>query len=270
MSGGGAVVLPESAAAERLRVRGGPEQIAGILRAEIVRGDIMSGAMLPPVTELMERFAVSRPTLGAAFRILEADGLVTVLPGRNGGPQARLPDLVVASRHIGLYLQVQETSVEDLLEAQAESEPICARYLAKRCSVAGLSELRRCVDDQRAMVAAGIRTGADFAKWVSCVAEFHALLCSNCGNKTLAAQAGALRDVLDAHRRIGIREHTRPGVDLPLDFIDQALGYHDRLTELVSARDGEGAERHWREYLEFVTTEEGRSRDISVTISLFE
>lgn len=39
---------------------------------------------------------------------------------------------------------------------------------------------------------------------------------------------------------------------------------------MVSARDGEETERHWREYLEFVTTAEARGRGISVTVSLFD
>ena len=89
MNGKGAVVWPGSAAAERLRVRVVPEQIAGILRAEIVRGDIMPGAMLLPATR--GRWLGDRIT------------------GPQWWPRARLPDLVVASRHIGLYLQVPET-----------------------------------------------------------------------------------------------------------------------------------------------------------------
>lgn len=78
------------------------EQIANELRGRIVRGEITPGEMLPPVKILTEEFGVSRPTLGGAFRILESEGLLTVLPGAHGGPQAQMPDLSVTARNIGL------------------------------------------------------------------------------------------------------------------------------------------------------------------------
>jgi len=39
-----------------------------VLRRMFIRGEIAEGMMLPPESELMERFGVSRPTLREAFR----------------------------------------------------------------------------------------------------------------------------------------------------------------------------------------------------------
>ncbi|MFZ2175343.1 MAG: hypothetical protein WAW17_15190 [Rhodococcus sp. (in: high G+C Gram-positive bacteria)] len=43
------------------------------------------------------------------------------------GPQAQMPDLSVAARNVGLYLQMQSATGADLLEAQVAFEPRCAR-----------------------------------------------------------------------------------------------------------------------------------------------
>ncbi|MFZ2176493.1 MAG: FCD domain-containing protein [Rhodococcus sp. (in: high G+C Gram-positive bacteria)] len=245
------------------------EQIANRLRSQIVRGEIQPGEMLPSEKMLIAQFDVSRPTLREAFRILESEGLITVLTGARGGPQARLPDLSVAARHIGLYLQVQGTTVEDLLEARTAFEPALARFLAERCSAEGLEALEDCVDAQQASADRGFESEEDFAVWVSLVGEFHNLIALYCGNKTLAAQARALRDVLEAHRRLGIKAR-RPDVPIEMGFIQAVVDDCRGLVDLVRARDVDGAEQHWRKHLQHVADSILRTRDVNVTINLFD
>jgi DNA-binding FadR family transcriptional regulator len=61
------------------------ELIASYIRGQIVRGDLKTGDALPSETVLMEMFGVSRPTLREAFRILEAESLISVRRGARGG-----------------------------------------------------------------------------------------------------------------------------------------------------------------------------------------
>ena len=68
------------------------ELVAAQLRRQIVRGDLREGDALPPEATLMEQFAVSRPTLREAFRVLESEALISVRRGarrRCPRPRAR-------------------------------------------------------------------------------------------------------------------------------------------------------------------------------------
>ena len=66
----------------------------------------------------MEQFGVSRPTLREAFRILEAEDLISVKRGSRGGARVTEPSLSVAARYVGLLLQVQGTPIADVYEAR--------------------------------------------------------------------------------------------------------------------------------------------------------
>ena len=81
----------------------------------------------------MGQFGVSRPTLRKAFRILEAEDLISVKRGSRGGARVTQPSLSVAARYVGLLLQVQGTTIADVYEARMVLEArACARLLARR------------------------------------------------------------------------------------------------------------------------------------------
>ena len=65
------------------------ELIAGHIRRQIVRGELREGDTLPSELNLMEQFGVSRPTLREAFRILEAESLISVRRGLRQAAPAR-------------------------------------------------------------------------------------------------------------------------------------------------------------------------------------
>jgi DNA-binding GntR family transcriptional regulator len=75
-------------APEPLRPASTVDQLAGLLRARILDGDLPPGRRLVE-RELVEDYDVARHTLRAALRRLEVDGLVRVEPNRG----ARVADL---------------------------------------------------------------------------------------------------------------------------------------------------------------------------------
>ncbi|WP_280490224.1 FadR/GntR family transcriptional regulator [Nocardia carnea] len=246
------------------------ERIAERLRGQIVRGEIPAGEMLPPEKRMVVDLGVSRPTLREAFRILESEGLITVLTGARGGPQVRLPDLSVASRHIGLYLQTRGTTLADLLEARAEFGAACVRFLAQRCTEAGLSDMKACILEQRRIWDAGIDTAASFAHWVVLTGEFHNLIAYHCGNTTMETQYKALADVLGASRAVSIRRKGDPGASADTSYIPGNIEDYEELVRLVEARDVAAAEKHWRAHLRRAAEIVYRNRDSDSVISLFD
>lgn len=244
-------------------------QIADRLRGQIVRGEFPPGEMLPSEKHMVVELGVSRPTLREAFRILESEGLITVLTGARGGPQVRLPDLSVASRHIGLYLQTRGTTLEDLMEAREEFESCCVRLLAQRCTREGLAEFNVCIEEQHRVWDNGIETSADFARWVYLTGEMHDLIARHCGNKTLEAQAKSLGEVLDAHRSLSLRLRENPEAYADMSYIPKTIADYERLVRLVEKRDAAGAEKFWRSHLRKAAEIVYRNRERDSTISLF-
>lgn len=57
-------------------------QLAAILRQRIGAGDYAPGRAIPSETRLVQEFGVARLTARKAVRVLVAEGLVEVVPGR--------------------------------------------------------------------------------------------------------------------------------------------------------------------------------------------
>jgi DNA-binding FadR family transcriptional regulator len=109
-----------------VRVPKAGEMVAAHLRRQIVLGELKEGDQLPPESVLMEQFGVSRPTLREAFRILEAEGAITVRRGVRGGARVQVPDVKVAARQAGLVLQYRGALLSDVYEVRAVLEPAAA------------------------------------------------------------------------------------------------------------------------------------------------
>src|SRR5262249_11992821 len=105
------------------------ELIASYIRGQIVRGDLKTGDALPSETVLMEMFGVSRPTLREAFRILEAESLISVRRGARGGARVVSPDIAVAARYVGLLLPTSGTAIAGVFEAPHVTAAAAAGHL---------------------------------------------------------------------------------------------------------------------------------------------
>src|SRR5919204_1845603 len=96
------------------RLREKPQQIADELRAMIVGGQLKEGESLGREPDLVERFGVSRPSLREALRILEAEGLITVVRGVYGGVVVHQPDRRMTARTASLVLRARNVSLADV------------------------------------------------------------------------------------------------------------------------------------------------------------
>src|SRR5262249_41992893 len=135
------------------RPREKPQQIADELRALIVAGKLSEGDSLGHEPDLVERFGVSRPSLREALRILEAEGLVTVVRGVRGGAVAHEPDGRMTARTAALLLQARNVPLADVFQARSMIEPIAAKTLASaRGRRAAIKELRALIDEEETSI----------------------------------------------------------------------------------------------------------------------
>ena len=77
----------------------------------------------------MLEFGVSRPTLREAFRILEAEGLISISRGTRGGALIHRPNVRSAARHMSFVLQANlisqsATAHERLAAGLVPSDPM--------------------------------------------------------------------------------------------------------------------------------------------------
>jgi GntR family transcriptional repressor for pyruvate dehydrogenase complex len=223
------------------------ELIASYIRGQVVRGELKTGDSLPPETVLMEMFGVSRPTLREAFRILEAESLITVRRGARGGARVVSPDIAVAARYVGLLLQMGGTTIADVYEARTVIEPAAAGLLAARRSRQDLDDLNACVEHLVSLVESD-KQFRDADTWSQAIMRFHDLVLERSGNRTLAVQAGVLREVVAMHlSTVVMRTFDHPDTQ---DQFRKLVRSYRKLVLLIDARDADGAERHWRTHLE--------------------
>jgi GntR family transcriptional repressor for pyruvate dehydrogenase complex len=237
------------------------ELIAAQLRRQIVRGVVKPGEKLPPETQLMEQFGVSRPTIREAFRILETERLIAVRPGSRGGAQVVVPDLTVATRYVGLLLQLQGTTIDDVYEARMIAEPACAGLLARRRTEQDLAdqaavgaEIESAIESAAGTTAAGTTDGRapDPALWSRLTHRFHELIMQRSGNQTLALQGAVLHDIVATHTELRVsRSFDR--AESPERF-RRAVKAYKKLIALIEARDADGATRLWRSHMDSAGT----------------
>jgi DNA-binding FadR family transcriptional regulator len=222
-----------------VRVPKAGEMVAAHLRRQIVLGELKEDDQLPSETVLMEEFGVSRPTLREAFRILEAEGAITVRRGVRGGARVQVPDIGVAARQIGLLLQYRGTLLSDVYDARAVLEPAAARMAAKRRTSADLARLQEALDQHQASLD---DPGAAFAA----DADFHRLVVELSGNETLQVLAAMVGNIIrEGDRTYAVSRDWQTEKELA----NAALRAHTRLVELIRKRSGEEAEELWRKHM---------------------
>jgi len=224
----------------RTRSREKPEIIADELRALIVSGEVAEGDSLGREPDLVERFGVSRPSLREALRILEAEGLITVVRGVLGGVVVRAPDARGTARTASILLASRNVMLGDVHEARSVLEPAAARILATSPGRKGaVADLRGLVERQATAVDDPVAFG-------EANAAFHERLVVLAGNQTLAIVAEMLNEitacaVTEVSRSIGPRDAAA--------IRKRSIRAQERLLELIAVGAGIEAEEHWRTHM---------------------
>lgn len=225
------------------RAREKPQQIADELRSLIVSGELSEGDSLGHEPDLVERFGVSRPSLREALRILEAEGLVTVVRGVRGGVVVHAPDQRMTARTAALVLQARNVPLADVFEARSLLEPIAAKTIAgMRGRRSAINQLRELIRQEEAAIEDPERFGVANA-------AFHERLVSLAGNQTLTIVTEMLNEIVTRAVTAVSRADDVVG-SVPVRR--RGIRSQERLLDLVEAGEGAAAEEHWRAHMQVV------------------
>jgi DNA-binding GntR family transcriptional regulator len=200
------------------------------LEEEINQGVLRPGHLLDE-RQLAERFGVSRTPIREAILQLAAQGLVRSIP------------------RSGVY--VSRMSIKELLamfELQAELEGICARFAARRMTLAQRTLL---AEIQQRCIECAARN--DLKAYTQANADFHEVIYSGSHNRYLAEQTRTIRRRTEIYRQNTFQREGR---------ITASEHEHRRVVDAILSGDAEGACASMREHIsvggrgfaEFVST----------------
>jgi DNA-binding FadR family transcriptional regulator len=225
-----------------------PERIAANIRKRILRGEMQEGASVPPESELMRMYGVSRPTLREALRILEAEQLLLIRRGGIGGAVVQRPSLDVAARQFGFVLQDQAVTIGDVHRARSVVEPPALAALALTVTPTQLADLNAQLIDVNQHI-------GDPPRYSRAAEELREKMVMMTGQATLTLLMRLLREVIQRHTT-AVGRHP-PDRWPKLQRL--SLKSHQRLLDLIGAGDAAAAEEHWREHLAQVEHHLGRA-----------
>lgn len=221
------------------------ELVARRLRRMIVDGELSDGEFLPQEAALMEMFAVSRPTLREAVRVLESEGLVELRRGSRTGARVTVPGPEVVARSAALQLQLSGATLADILLARSAVEPVAVRLLAERGDDTMFAALEEVLGEERSR-------GEDPQAFAIGAVAFHQRLLELSGSPTLTVMAGMLNVIIERQLSSAMARKSVANPEESRRERRRAIKSYEKLLTLVRAGDGPGAEAHWRKHLDAV------------------
>lgn len=227
----------------RIHVPKTSELVADKIRAQIVRGELSEGDSLPPEGQLMDSLGISRPTLREAFRILEAEGLISVVRGSRTGAKVHKPSVELVARYAGYVLESQGTTIADLYQARLAIEPSVVRWLATEGGVASTGKLRALLVEMERML-----DEDRFEDFIDNCEDFHQLLVASTGLNTITFMSRILLSLAGRHQRDFQKRHARDRESRAKRH-RAGLRSYIKLVDLIEAGEVEPAVAHWRLHL---------------------
>lgn len=215
-----------------------PELMAADIRRRVLRGELKEGDSLPPETELMNEYGVSRPSLREALRILESEQLIEVRRGGIGGALVRRPDLDVATRQFGFVLQDRGATIADVHRTRCIIEPSALAELAVKISPKQLTELHKRLEDASEFIGEPI-------PYARALEEIRERMVEMTGAIALSLIMKLLGDVVQKHTTA--IEGISQAQSTKLHRLNQKS--YKKLLDLISAGDRQGAKDYWEEHL---------------------
>lgn len=214
---------------EEKRTQSIADNVFSEIENRILVGAIAKNSLITEL-KLCEQFGVSRTPVREALQRLKQEGLV-----EESGKGA-------------IVVGITEEDIDDIYEVRARIEGLAGARCAERISKDELSKLAETVALQEFYAQ---RVAAD--KLRNLDSEFHRLIFSYCGSRTLETLLLELHRKVKLVRRVSVENPTRA---------KEAVGEHRAILEAIAARDAEAVERliaqHIRNAKENIEKTKGR------------
>lgn len=201
--------------------------VEGILDA-IIEGRLIAGEPLQPEGELATEFGVSRLTLREAVRLLQAQGVIVVVPGSRHriAPIEEWTGLEAVVRYSRSGGARRRASLE-LLEMRVMFETGAAELAAPRCTDSDIEQLSELLHRMKSTHADG-----DIPGFVEADLAFHDVIIAAADNRILIASMRPLTTML---------EETRGETSAVHEIREHAIVEHATLLEAMRTRSAAGA-----------------------------
>lgn len=212
------------------------EKVAATMTRDIIRRGWNVGELLGSEAELAIRYGVSRWVIREAISIAQADGLVEIRRGRNGGLAVAAPALDAIGSSIRSFLEVGRISGRHLTDARVLLESLAMALAAARLDDRRIERLR---------AASARAEHVDAGNSVELAYELLREILEAAGNDALTVLAYALSQVTaDLALRRGVPEATLRKAAISL------VQFRREQIEAIIAYDRDRAGRLVREHLE--------------------
>lgn len=213
--------------------------VADELRSQILSGHLAEGAAVPKQEELVASFRVSPPSIREALRILETEGLISIVRGNVGGAIVHTPRSDGVAYMAALVLEAQRAHIDDVYAGIRAIEPICATMAAQRKDRkrSVVPVLKASIAEQRAA-----NNQSDAWRFFWAARTFHSQLVSCSGSTTMSLIAGALESIWASQlNQFDPDAATSLGVYATDSQHAHALEAHQEILDAIARGDGDAA-----------------------------
>ncbi len=155
------------------------ESVIQQVQNAILQGGLAAGDRLPSEREVQGMLDVSRNTLRESLRVLEQKGLVEIRKGHRGGIFVKQINADCMADSLGLFVQSQRITMEQISEFRQDLEGLATRRAALRANPGRMGDVDRLIVRAEALAEDG---PAQWDAFMQADKEIHLALARLAGN----------------------------------------------------------------------------------------
>jgi DNA-binding FadR family transcriptional regulator len=156
----------------------------------ILDGGLKPGDQLPSERQMLAELHVARGSLREAMRLLEAQEMVRVRSGPNGGPTVTKPSYGSLAEYFTNVFAAYDATVGNVMDARIEIQGVIARLAAQSRTEEDIQQLRLAIAEQWASVGT--------PRYYLARMRFHTLVAQATGNAVFTVITSCLRPAYDS------------------------------------------------------------------------